>query len=168
MRALRDLTAQITRDYDRKRSLDDISTIMAHRIGVGESALQVAEWFREHGPDWIGTRSMPYTFIITRLGLIEQALPLTVKSPHARKWNRSAVGIGVVGDFRETEPSNAQTASFIVLCARLQDRLGRQLTVIGHTDVKDSTRDPSKVCPGRLFPLSSLREVSYSMGQIIC
>lgn len=168
MRVLYDRTESVTRDYDKERKLDDITTILVHRIGVGESANVIAEWFRQHGPDWIGTRSMPYHFIIQRLGTTEQALPLTTKAPHAAKWNRAAIGIGVIGDFRFNEPTLTQIASLTVLCARLQDRLGRKLRILGHTAVKGGSHDPGKVCPGKFFPLSDIQTASHSMGAIQC
>jgi N-acetyl-anhydromuramyl-L-alanine amidase AmpD len=141
---------------------------MIHRIGVGETAESIAEWFAKNGPDWIGTRSMPYHFVVRRLGMMEQALPLVTMAPHGWKWNRQTVSIAVPGDFRHQSPGDAQVAAIIVLCARIQDRLGRRLTIVGHTDVDGATKDASKVCPGPLFPMKRIKEASYSMGVIQC
>ena len=158
-----------------RRPLYQIDSIILHRIGgtaarpatcapdypghnpphsIGETAVEIAAWFRTH-PEAAGTARMPYTFVVRRDGVVEQALWLTVSAPHARRWNTRAIGIAIVGDFRHEVPPSLQVDAVTGLCARLNDTLRRPLAIYGHSmwipDVAGATKDISKQCPGPLF-----------------
>ncbi len=77
------------------------------------------------------------------------------KSPQNR-MNEIGIGICLVGNFEETEPTEAQMEALVALVRRLRqrERIPRR-NVIGHRDViKGYT-----VCPGRHFSIERLREM---------
>jgi hypothetical protein len=151
------------------RSLDEIDTVMIHRIEpeVGEDADAIMDWFMS-----IEHSSMPYTFVVRRDGTLEQAVDLWRVTPHGLMWNRRAVSVAVIGDFRTLSelgdepahnttgcnPSDAQVQAVISVCLHLQNALQKPLLVIGHTMAPNATRDRKKVCPGSLFPIETVRK----------
>ncbi len=161
-----DRTRKCIQPTDRLRVIEDITTIIFHRIMVAPDAVGVAQWFAER-PHLLGTPSMPYTFIITKMGIVEQALPLKVRAPHAWTWNSRAIGVGVIGDFRVTGPSPQQYAACAGLAVRLQDQLHRPLHIAGHTHLEKATKQTDKVCPGDKFIIDAVRESVGTEGRII-
>jgi LysM repeat protein len=77
------------------------------------------------------------------------------KSP-GNRVNQTGIGICLVGNFEETEPTDAQMEALVALVRRLQRRYNIPTrNVIGHRDViKGYT-----VCPGRHFSIERLREM---------
>jgi len=139
-----------------------IDTIMFHRILVGKPATDttvenVIEFFADEGPRWIGTTDMPYTFIVQVNGVIAQCVNLQTKTPHAGGYNRRAVGIGVVGDFRDHRPTVAQTFACVTLAVTLAEMLPAPPLVTVHGAIPKATKDKNKLlggaeeCPGEHF-----------------
>lgn len=167
-----------------RRPLNIIDTIMIHRIGpvLGEVELPVtapaaviARAFSIH-PEWIGVPLMPYHFIVPPRprvlhpddfpNIIEQAAPLEYRTPHAKAWNRRAVGIALVGDFRDTAPEQWQRDAVAWICMRIMDVLRRRVQVVGHTATPDATSDPTKDCPGKCFPVAAVAGQAYRLGML--
>lgn len=141
-----------------QRQLSKIDTVMFHRIGPqldGKMLLDaesIAAWFKLHGPAEISSPNMPYSFIIPYAApKVYQAVPLKVRTPHAKSWNTRAVSVAVVGDFRKDTPSAFQTEAARWVALRIQDYLGRRLTIAGHTWVPESTGWVGHDCPGAKF-----------------
>lgn len=140
----------------RYRLFGDIELVAVHRIKVGGTGEEVAEWFaKELG--W----SMPYTFFVRRDGGIFQTRPLDEIAPHAmNKWNRKALSVGVHGDFQEGE--DEPLAVQVEALEKLLPELGLMLyghaapVVFGHDQLPDSSSDPDKVCPGPQLGLSGI------------
>jgi hypothetical protein len=132
-----------------------------HRIGVGETAIEIAEWYKEH-EDETDIHYMPYTLVVMRQGAIEQALPLSAVSPHAASWNLTSLGVGVVGDFRERMPTPFQMEALLWLNLWLCQLFTWKLPAAGHMDVHTEGRpasgDPDKKCPGPFFSVADLNE----------
>lgn len=139
----------------RRRQIDLIDTIMVHRIFAQDihSTPDLAQWFSKHPETLIP--SMPYSMIIFPDGIIEQALPLTVSSPHGAKWNTRALGVGFFGDFTKYPPTSEQLIAGQELVSVLAHALTIRTSIVGHTHVPDSTSDMGKDCPGAFFPMGA-------------
>ena len=92
----------------------------------------------------------------------EQIHGAHAKSPN-NEYNENGIGICLVGNFEETQPSDAQMASVKRLVGVLKSEY--QLTdgqVIRHRDVK------ATACPGKNFPIAEISrssEFSVLAGQ---
>lgn len=153
----------------RQRQLSEITSVMFHRIGpalpvdgvAGHPAVpllnaeDIAKWFALYGMKEIGSAHMPYTFVIPQVGnKIYQAVPLRCVTPHALSWNRRAVSVALIGDFRlgrdRPTPFQVEAAQWAAL--RIQDTVGRQLTLERHSLAPGGTDDPKgHECPGPKF-----------------
>lgn len=158
-----------------RRRLTQIDSVMLHRIGPdlngapATNAMEVSAWFRAH-PEVLGTTMMPYTFIITRAGVIEQSVWLATRTPHALRWNTRAVGVGLIGDFRKQRPASEQIDAAAALIIRLQDGLRRPLAIYGHTmwhpsSPAETTTTPGKACPGKHFE-EAYREILRQVKEV--
>lgn len=154
-------------DAGPRRPTRNIDTVMLHRIGPtlgpapAGSAVEIAAWFREH-PEVLGTTMMPYTFVIPPDGKTEQAVWVSMRTPHGRSWNTRAIGVALVGDFRRQPPTDQQVDAAAALVIRLQDALRHPLAVYGHTMwhplPHQTTTTPGKDCPGKHFE-AAYREI---------
>jgi len=152
-------TSECEQDIDVFRRLSEIKGVLFHRTGGGDSAIEIAKKFRED-PEyykWTRSKKMPYTFIIRTDGQVEQALRLTIRSPHAKMYSTERVSVGVVGDFRKTKPTRQQEESIQWLGRLLAQAFLPSLYVAGHTDLPGASNDPNKQCPGDQFGIADLR-----------
>jgi hypothetical protein len=154
-----------------------IDTIVLHRYRIRSvddwkvGAHEIAEFHRAQ-PALTGSPFMPYHFVVRAPPnsladiVVEQALPVCVKAPHALQWNARSVGIAVIGDFQKNRPTEQQRLGTIWLCRRLMDRLGRNLRIDGHTVLPKSTNDLNKVCPGQHLGVKAVASHAYAQGGI--
>lgn len=153
-----DVEHQLVADLEpyEDRNIDQIAGIVVHRSGPWpgnkpKNAADVALRFttvKETGG------LMPYHLVLNPETLrAYQALPLTKIGPHARLYNKSTVGVAVLGDWRH---ENLSVPQFLWVEKQLR-RLHRLISlmhvqpgifVMGHTDLKGASSDPDKVCPG--------------------
>ena len=150
-----------------KRSARSIDRIIVHRIEVsqedptfGDTPAEVIRFFATHpiGQKATGGK-MPYPLLVSSCGVVTQCLPLGVVSMHARKFNQRAIGVALVGDFRNRAPSAPQRQTLIWVLAHLVRRLGLPVeAVCGHDALDGGSADPDKECPGRYLPLAPLRQ----------
>ncbi len=71
--------------------------------------------------------------------------------------NEEAVGICLVGNFNETEPSERQMQSLVKLVRFLQKRYGiNKNRIFGHKDTPGA--HPTE-CPGSMFPMTRLKSI---------
>lgn len=136
-----------------KRHLRDIKGVVIHRIDVGRTAEEVAKFFEQYPS--IG--KMAYTFFIRKDGTIEQALPLTYRSPGGIVLNENFVHIALDGDFRVRSVPPAQAVSLVKLTSSLCAALDT-LHVQGHMETVGSSSDPNKDCPGEKLNIAALRQ----------
>jgi N-acetyl-anhydromuramyl-L-alanine amidase AmpD len=74
---------------------------------------------------------------------------------HAKGWNDVAIGICLVGNYENTDPTPAQTASLVRLLRHLRRRFGIPAErVVGH-----GTLNPT-ACPGKRFPMAAILAAS--------
>lgn len=149
--------------YDGKtREIDHSGLRLAcvHRIDVGETAAEIAESFRTDLASYTGGE-MPYALILRRDGVWEQALRLYDYAPHARKWSSKAIGLGLVGDFRNHQAPDAQLIGLWNMLQIMRDMLGGVDKIVAHDELPGGSRDPNKACPGWNLQVSDLRWELY-------
>lgn len=151
-----DRIAECTDGHYRDIDPTGISLACVHRIDVGETAGEIAHRFRTDLARYTGGE-MPYALILRRDGVWEQALRLYDYAPHARKWSRRAIGLGIVGDFREHRAPDAQLIGLWHMLQSLRDMLGGADKIVGHDELAGGSRDPLKSCPGWHLQVSDLR-----------
>ncbi len=144
-----------------------VSGVVVHRIEVSQedplfldTPAEVARFFREHP---VGQRatggSMPYPLLVDAAGTVTQTVPLWRVTPHARTYNATTVGVGVIGDFRARPTTPPQYAALVLVCASVLAELGLSADGLhGHDELSGGSADPNKECPGRHLPMARLRE----------
>lgn len=140
--------------------LTDIDTIAVHRIGksLGEDAITICRRFIDD-PEvakYTGGE-VPYGFIIGANAHIWQCLPISDVGAHARRWNKQAIGVACIGDFRKHMMPVVQYDKLIKLLAVLQFGFPRDLAIKGHDELPGGSSDPNKKCPGDLLPMGAVR-----------
>jgi hypothetical protein len=113
--------------------------------------------FDHHWADRPGSYSggeTPYHLLVRTDGTIDQCLEIGDMGSHARRWNTSALGVAVVGDFRSHPPTAKQWDSLVDICALL---LSWGCCVRGHDEMLGAG-NPDKRCPGRHLDMAQLRE----------
>jgi hypothetical protein len=137
-----------------------VRRVMAvHRCGLGDTAAQIALAYRGGCPEAAKATGgrMPYHLVILPNGIIEQAAPLDAVTPHARSWNHVAIGVAVIGDFRNETPSIEQWDALRKLAHTCSGWLGGRLAVKGHDELAEARADKSKGCPGKGLDMEALR-----------
>jgi len=146
----------------RERDFDGTDTIAVHRIGkeLGNDAIEICRRFI-HDPAvarYTGG-SVAYTFIVGETGTIWQCLPLGEVGAHARRWNRRAIGIACIGDFRVHVMPNTQRNQLVKLCAVLQFGFPRELQIKGHDELPGGSSNENKKCPGSFAYMNEIRRL---------
>lgn len=133
---------------------------VVHRCGLGETASEIAAAFAGGVPEAAAAtgNQMPYTFVIRRNGLIEQALPWTDVAPHARAYNARSASVALVGDMRFDAPTAEQWGSALELCTIAAILTGGASTIYGHDELAGGSSDPCKECPGVRMRMALLRD----------
>jgi hypothetical protein len=146
-----------------RRYPGEIDTIMFHRIMLNGTPVErtnaeaLIKFFEDEGKKWIGTADMPYTFIIHVSGSISQCVQLSTVTPHACRYSRRSIGIGVIGDFRVGSPTKQQSKTCVELAKELALILLAPPLVTVHGAIPRATKDSNKLlggkdeCPGEYF-----------------
>ena len=122
----------------------ETSMIVIHHIGEIDRnvhAEEVHEWHKNNG--WAGCG---YHFLVLKDGTVERGRPEKMIGAHAQGFNARSIGINIVGDFEQGEPTAEQIESAAQLIADLSDKYGISITadnVVGHRDLMPTD------CPGR-------------------
>lgn len=119
------------------RSKTDIA--IHHSLTKTGSAEAYARYHVSQGWPGIG-----YHFVIEQDGTIKQCHNLGVKSYHVGNSNKFAVGICLTGDFRYSQPTEAQKESLRLLVAELKKELPNFKRIRGHNEFPGYA---SKQCP---------------------
>lgn len=145
-----------------REPLTDIDTVAVHRIGksLGEDAVTICRRFIDD-PEvakYTGGE-VPYAFIIgaDAGSTIWQCLPISEVGAHARRWNKQAIGVACIGDFRKHVMPSHQYAQLIKLLACLQFGFPRDLKIKGHDELPSASSDPNKKCPGDKLSMERVR-----------
>lgn len=158
--------------------------IMVHRVGkdqkyginLGDTAESIADHFvgqnKQYPEVAKATGGMvPYNYVITGAkgidGNVYKLLPDGAWGPHAMAWSSTHYGVAMIGDFRYHPPTANQWHALTFLCADLLltcDIYTQSLQepvinkIFGHTDVRGSSSDQNKRCPGSYVNISHLRD----------
>lgn len=96
-----------------------------------------------------GYADVGYHFLIDENGIIYEGRPINVRGAHTGGFNTGAVGVVLLGNFEEIEPTQSQLSSLTELNRYL--KTAYQIThLAGHQDFQPG----ETLCPGRnLEPL---------------
>lgn len=130
---------------------DAIRYLVVHRVSLAAVGIPDLEL---DGPKLVAwQRTQPgltrgcYHLLIKPGGEVEQMLPLSQRGAHSVGYNSRSIAVAIVGDFRDHVPETAQFASLIKVGEALMP-LCREM--VAHSDLPGGSRDPKKVCPGRI------------------
>ena len=99
-----------------------------------------------------GFADIAYHFLIDSDGVISEGREINVRGAHVQGFNTGSVGIVLMGNFSETEPTRAQTDSLVNLVDYLRYTYKIRY-LAGHKDYPDQSPDGTE-CPGaNLYPL---------------
>ena len=99
-----------------------------------------------------GFADLAYHFLIDWDGIIYEGREIDIRGAHVQGFNTGSVGVVLMGNFNETEPSQAQIESLESLVDYLRYAYGIRY-LAGHKDYPDQSPDGTE-CPGdSLYPL---------------
>ena len=117
--------------------------IVIHHVGGIDddvSAEEIHKWHLANG--WAG---IGYHYVIRKDGTIERGRPLDAIGAHTYGYNKTSIGINLVGNFEVSTPKPEQIESAACLIATLCNRYKltpNKSTVRGHRDFN------ATLCPG--------------------
>ena len=111
--------------------------------------------------DGRGFADVAYHFLIDAEGTIYEGRELNIRGAHVQGFNTGSVGIVLLGNFNEKQPSETQLSSLWGLVDYL--RYTYEIRYLaGHKDYPDQSPDGTE-CPGaNLYPL--LPDIAQSLG----
>lgn len=137
--------------------------VLHHSAGAVGGAARFDEWHKAKGWDGVG-----YDFVIgngTDTG--DGALETTFRwreqrdGAHAKGWNDLAIGICLVGNFEETDPTPKQRETLVRLLRWLMRRFSiPKERVVGHGAVGTTA------CPGRRFKVAEVAREADPSGAL--
>lgn len=130
-------------DFQRLQCRRDTSCIIIHHTAGAETD-NAALIHRFHSEQY-GWAGIGYHYLIGQSGLCEIGRPRDAVGAHAEGYNQHSVGVALIGNFSNYQPSRAQIENLSMLCANICNDYGIEpsdYTILGHRDV-DSTE-----CPG--------------------
>lgn len=155
---LKDLRRRLPRHPDRiyqRRSLDQVSRIVIHHSGTPSdySPEQIAEYHVSAGNHICssGCPGIAYHFLIGYDGTAYQVNDLETVSYHVGDNNTSSVGICLIGDYNELQPTPTQLRRVRHLIRYVERMAGKKLDIVGHRDLRNTT------CPGNNLEIEKLR-----------
>lgn len=116
----------------------------------------IHKWRRRGVPKYMRDRAyVPYELVIDRAVDVTRFLPTETQGAHAVGYNRTGMGVAIVGDFEQHKPTEAQVRMAQILvadhCAIYPDA-----EVLGHDDTLVMRGKKPKGCPGRYFPIKEI------------
>jgi hypothetical protein len=155
----------VTGPYKYRARLPEVTNrVVVHRTGVSHSVLGIAQFYRDN-PQYTGGK-FPYHFVIYDSGKIIQCVELGYVAPGAFKLNRTGIQVACHGDFRYKPPTPKQGLALIELCVLLCEWVG-DVRITGHTEVKGTSADADKVCPGAHLPMDNLRRLVEEQFRVV-
>lgn len=140
-----------------------LNTLVIHHSALDASQFGVHDIQRLH-INQNGWADIGYHFVIDGEGVCYEARPLTVRGVHVRAANTGTVGLVLLGNFEETQPTPVQLTSLDQLVGYLVAQYAGLTHLAGHADFNDET-----VCPGRnmvalLRPLATRHHLQSGTG----
>jgi len=135
-----------------------LNTIVVHHSAIanaGPSEIQDLHMDRR------GFADVAYHFLIDADGLIYEGREINIRGAHVQAFNTGSVGIVLLGNFDEEQPTNAQFNSLRALVDYLRYKYEIRY-LAGHKDYPDQSPDGTE-CPGdNLYPL--LPDLARKLG----
>jgi hypothetical protein len=119
-----------------------LNTIVVHHsaLPLSDGPLEI----QQKHMDFKGYADIGYHYLIDEDGNIYEGRSLNVRGAHTGGYNTGSIGIVLLCNFEETEPTEAQISSFLQLSQCLRDEY--QIThIAGHRDFQPE----ETVCPGK-------------------
>jgi N-acetylmuramoyl-L-alanine amidase len=139
-----------------------LSTIVIHHSAIRNASPAEIQSLHMDGR---GFADVAYHFLIDSAGTIYEGREINIRGAHVQGFNTGSVGIVLLGDFNEEQPSQAQLASLRALVDYL--RYTYEIRYLaGHKDYPGQSPDGTE-CPGKnLYPLLSglARELGMKYG----
>jgi hypothetical protein len=167
-----DISKQVDDGKKRIRDFSAVDTIAVHRVGwilkrdgslsskIGDTAEEICEAFTSN-PEvskYTGGE-IAYTLMVERDGTIKQCLPVDEIGAHARRWNKQAIGVACIGDFRHEEmgPDQRSALEDLLTLLCLSFNLDPLRAIRGHDELPGGSANPEKRCPGNRLIMGDLR-----------
>ena len=141
---------------------DVLNTIVIHHSaysGAGPTDIQNLH------KDGRGFADVGYHFMIDSEGIIYEGREINIRGAHVQGFNNGSVGIVLLGNFNEDEPSKTQLTSLWKLVDTLRTTYDIHY-LAGHRDYPNQSPDGTE-CPGdNLYPLlqGQAREMGLKYG----
>jgi hypothetical protein len=145
-------------DADRpQRRQDHQQRLVVHRCSLGPEAADIARAYcTDPSLAAVSRRQMPYTFVIRRCGMMEQALRALDVTPHGVAFGFPGIGVALIGDFRTEAPTSLQWHSLLVLCHVFSGWLKGAESIMGHDGFPVSREEHVVDCPGQYLDIRRL------------
>lgn len=158
---IKNITNQLPKHPGRKyqtRSLSQIVRVVIHHTAgpVTQTPEDIARYHT--GPNHIcdeGCPGIAYHYMIDRNAAVYQVNSLETVSYHVSGQNTASVGICLIGNYDQIEPTEAQMNAVIRVIRSINRKLGRNLEIAGHRDFAN------KSCPGDHVDVDWIRQKIY-------
>jgi hypothetical protein len=135
-----------------------LNTIVVHHTAISNASVTEIQ---ELHMDGRGFADIAYHFLIDSEGNIYEGREINIRGAHVQGFNTGSVGVVLLGNFNDEEPTKAQLNSLRNLVDYL--RYTYEIRYLaGHKDYPDQSPDGTE-CPGdNLYPL--LPDLARSLG----
>ena len=135
-----------------------LNTIVVHHSATGYST---PDQIQDLHMDGRGFADVAYHFLIALDGTIYEGRKINIRGAHVQGFNTGSVGIVLLGNFNDEQPSESQLASLRSLVDYLRYTYETRY-LAGHKDYPNQSPDGTE-CPGAyLYPL--LPELAQDLG----
>jgi N-acetyl-anhydromuramyl-L-alanine amidase AmpD len=142
-----DMTSKLPRHAVLRYKVRDVSTIdtvvIHHSLTVDRVDTKDSEAFANYHINTKGWAGIGYHYVIDSEGRIEKTNDERVVSYHVGDANQRSIGICMIGDFRDSEPTEKQYSACIWLVKDIQRRYP-SIAVKGHSEMPNYSW---KECP---------------------
>jgi len=133
-----------TNVFEKLSSRDTTIYIVIHHTATSGTK-QLIDFYNYHKTEK-QFNSIAYTFIIDKLGVIEQLHKLSEKTDHVGNYNDCSIGVCLEGDFNQERPTIFQQISLVILINYLSFELN-----ISKENIKPHSFFSDTECPGTNF-----------------
>ena len=137
---------------------DVLNTVVVHHSATAYSSPNEVQDLHMDGR---GFSDVAYHFLIAADGMIYEGREINIRGAHVQGFNTGSVGIVLLGNFNDEQPTKSQLASLRALVDYL--RYTYEIRYLaGHKDYPDQSPDGTE-CPGaNLYPL--LPDLARELG----
>jgi hypothetical protein len=111
-----------------------------------------------------GFADVGYQFLINETGALFEGRALNVRGAHTFNFNYASIGICLIGNFEEIQPTAAQLGMLDLLLDDLQARFPRIYRLAGHKDFNSVTLCPGENLHALLPEIAQAHGIMYGIG----